>query len=260
MPYEGLVKLGKQGPQWTSEGRFVTDKLDEPLRWKKPARVFVNSMSDLFFEEFSNEQIAAVFGVMAAASQHTFQVLTKRPQRMLEWFAWVEKRGEDGLRMFPYDDLGWRIRQMLSVSAGKHRVNMHPNRGGPWPLPNVHLGVSVENQATADERIPVLLQVPAAVRWVSYEPALGPVKFGDVPGQSRVGATIPDWIVIGSESGPGARPMQIEWADNAVKQCKVAGVACFVKQIATPSNRKGNNMTKWPKRANGEPWPREYPR
>ena len=87
--YEGLVSLGKNGPRWTGAGRFVPDKLEEPLHWRKPRRIFVNSMSDLFFEEFTNEQIAAVFGVMATAHWHTFQVLTKRSERAAKWFHWL---------------------------------------------------------------------------------------------------------------------------------------------------------------------------
>lgn len=182
--YEGLVTLGAHGPRWTGMGRFVPEKLPEPMRIRAPKdgsrhRFFVNSMSDLFFEEFTNEQIAAGFGIMAACPEHDFLILTKRPERMLEWFQWCERRGNDGLAVFPDDPLDWRIRQMLNVAARSVGVDMsrgsRQNHGGPWPLLNVWIGVSAEDQKTADERIPLLLRCPAAIRFVSYEPALGPV-------------------------------------------------------------------------------------
>ncbi len=130
LPYEGLIA---SGGQWNGQIKLVPEKLDEPLRWQRPRRIFVNSMSDLFHPNVPNEYIDRVFAVMALASQHTFQVLTKRPERMLEYL--------------------------------NRRTTM----------PNVWLGVSIENQVTADERIPLLLQTPAAVRWVSAEPLLRPV-------------------------------------------------------------------------------------
>lgn len=184
-PYEGLVKLTKQGPRWTGEGRLVPEKLAEPLSWRKPARVFVDSMSDLFFEAFTSEEIAAVFGVMAACPHITFQVLTKRARRMREWFDWfrnelteeaaAEERLEECLARvlagYAQTELGdgssededrqfWRINDTLLKVAP------------PWPLPNVWLGVSVEDQKRADERIPELLTTPAAVRFLSVEPQL----------------------------------------------------------------------------------------
>jgi protein gp37 len=141
-------------------------------------------------------------------------------------------------------------------------------RFGPWPLPNVWLGVSVEDQKTADERIPLLLKTPAAVRFVSYEPALGPVDFERWVDRTTDGSGI-DWLIIGGESGPGARPCDIEWIRSAVRQCKAAGVAVFMKQLgAKPGksirapdsdhsgrdywepiklkSRKGGDPTEWP--------------
>jgi protein gp37 len=175
--YEGLVASHEGGPRWTGKVRFVAEKLAEPLRWKKPARVFVNSMSDLFHEGLSNEEIAAVFAVMALAPQHTFQVLTKRPARVLAWFAWASSRpAHDGVgqggTLHPFQVLADASGGLVTVGA------LYAQRGGgpaPWPLPNVWLGVSVENQKAADERIPLLLQTPAAVRFLSVEPMLGPV-------------------------------------------------------------------------------------
>lgn len=164
------------------------DKLDEPLRWRKPRKVFVNSMSDLFHEEVPFEFIAGVFGVMAACPQHTFQVLTKRPERMLEFCRLVEEdslltgclrqtMAEEGARRagIIWDGRGSNIWLYFDV-AGATPEGIKNRRPWPgWPLPNVWLGTSVEDQERADERIPLLLQCPAAVRWISAEPLLGPV-------------------------------------------------------------------------------------
>lgn len=164
------------------------DKLGEPLKWRKPRKVFVNSMSDLFHEEVPFEFIAAVFGVMAACPGHTFQVLTKRPERMLEFFRWMEAERRGYMhehRGLLWDHLGQiageQFSQRTSQAAFRARDgDVVPRSIGdmcawPWPLPNVWLGVSVEDQQRADERIPLLLQCPAAVRWISAEPLLGAV-------------------------------------------------------------------------------------
>ncbi len=254
-PYEGLTTLRNGRTDWVGRVRFVPEQLDKPLRWKRPRRVFVNSMSDLFHPGFTNEEIAAVFGVMAAAPQHIFQVLTKRAERMREWFAWAQKRGEDGARLFDEDPLDWRIRQLLHVSARRAGVDMNAdarqNHGGPWPLPNVHLGVSAENQETADERIPHLLATPVAVRFVSAEPLIGPVdlnaiqipeeraglRFSSLTRQhdARYGTsdTLVSWVIIGGESGPDARPCDVAWIRSIVTQCREADVPVFVKQLGS---------------------------
>src|SRR5690554_696205 len=139
--YHGLTRARNGKPDWSGIVEFVPEKLEDPLRWRKPQRVFVDSMSDLFHESLPWAQIERIFEVMQEAERHTFQVLTKRPDNM---------------------------RQFMERWAFYHE----------GPLPNVWLGVSVENQKTADERIPILLKTPAAVRFVSYEPALRPVDFG----------------------------------------------------------------------------------
>jgi protein gp37 len=220
--------------------RLVEEALDRPLNWKKPRRIFVNSMSDLFHEAVPDDWLDSIFRAMMHAPQHIYQILTKRPERML---AYLRDQG-----------LGW-----------------------PWR--HVWLGVSVEDQATADERIPLLLQTPAAVRWVSYEPALGPVSFRWAswePWNARKdrgealnhldGLRRLDWIVVGGESGPGARPFDYAWARSTITQCRTAGVPVFVKQLGArgwntpppgetrrmqdvfvkPRDRKGGDPTEWP--------------
>lgn len=203
-------------PRRFTDVQFHPERLDEPLKWKKPRRVFVNSMSDLFHESLSGHEIAQVFGRMHHANKHTYQVLTKRPERMLRWTKWFNEEWLRGFNAFP-------------------REYQH-----------VWLGVSVEDQQTADDRIPLLLQTPAAVRFVSYEPALGPVDFKGLIQRRCVSPSHPfpflcdrsdhdlrgiDWIIVGGESGPGARPCDVAWIESTITQCKAAGVACFVKQL-----------------------------
>jgi len=220
------------------------DKLDEPLKWKKPRRVFVVSMGDLFHEDVRFNFIAAVFGVMAACPQHTFLLLTKRPERVLEWFSWVQKRQEQGKSMFPNDDDEWRIRQMLCVEGRKHGANIPPHHGGEWPLPNVWLGVTAENQDRLEERTGILLQIPSAKRFVSLEPMLGPMELHQyIPHfegcrcpecyhrafKSQPAYTL-DWVILGQETGPGARPAKAGWFMDVIEQCRAANVPVWVKK------------------------------
>lgn len=214
-------------------------RIGQPLRWKKPARVFVNSMSDLFHSDVPGEFIARVFAVMALTPQHTYQVLTKRPRR---------------------------LRALLSnpeflALVDDHREQLQPGCGDfAWPLLNVWLGVSVENQKWADIRIPALLETPAAVRFLSCEPLLAPIDLCGpiVPGRGRpkltywldgrpgwgpdqtddrgrvfqemtVGPRL-DWVIVGGESGPKARAMHPEWARTIRDQCAQSGVSFFFKQ------------------------------
>jgi len=185
--YKGLTKKTKSGEiHWTGEVRLVESVLDKPLHWQKPSRIFVNSMSDLFHDRVKDEWIDRIFAIMATACQHTFQVLTKRPARMVDYAHALA----DGRRGLPPV---WDERQQRE----RHWEGLPPN---------VWLGASVEDQTTADERIPLLLQTPAAIRWVSYEPALGPVDFSSWLADGL------DWIVVGGESGPGARRFDLAWA------------------------------------------------
>jgi protein gp37 len=237
--YAGLAYRNSSGAHWTGKVRLIEEHLEDPLRWKRPRRIFVNSMSDLFHESVPDSDIEAIFGVMATAGHHTFQILTKRPERMLDFVSKVKH--------------STCVAAMIVKGSNTHseggrrsRIKTMP-RGWPWPLRNVWLGVSVEDQKTADERIPLLLQTPAAVRWISAEPLLGAIDltrlkppsvtwmdclegrehFG--PGVASGGPHL-DWVVVGGESGSGARPMHPEWVRSIRDQCARAGVPFFFKQ------------------------------
>ena len=249
---ESLTKRYAGAPGWPAEFKPWTpanaaenvvlhpDRLDAPLRWKTPRMVFVDSMSDLFHENIGESFIDRVFRVMWETPQHTYQILTKRPARMREYLT---------------------IRP--SVAAPENRLlNDDEFREAVWgrvPLPNVWLGVTVENQHWADVRIPILLSTPAAVRFVSAEPLLGPVdmamlKLGKREGQlgtfnqyldalhgthcdgmgfeRKLAAKYHlDWVIVGGESGPKHRRFDPEWARSIVRQCRGAQVDCFVKQM-----------------------------
>lgn len=220
--YAGLTRYAeRRGVDWTGVVRLVPDQLDTPLRWRKPQKIFVNSMSDLFHEALSGDAIAAVFGIMACSPQHTFQILTKRPDRMRQWSLGMQEHH--------------RMHMSRALAAAPVTYPRALEVPAGWPLPNVWLGVSVEDKATADERIPLLLRTPAAVRFVSYEPALGPVDFlrwlqplvdSSVERTPRL-----DQIIVGGESGPGARPFNVAWVRSVVRQCRPVGCAAFCKQL-----------------------------
>lgn len=195
------------------------DRLEEPLRLRKPSRIFVCSMSDLFHEDVPFEFIDQVFDVMATARKHTFMVLTKRPERLLEY----------------------------ARSRTRETGEGYLNEGNVW------LGVTAENQARADERIPILLETPAAVRFVSIEPMLGPIDLTTVPRPDNAyfrwrGETgcitdpeEPDdyvywckkgihWVICGGETGPNARPMHPDWVWRLIDQCQAVGAPFMFKQ------------------------------
>jgi protein gp37 len=232
------VSLGK-GPQWTGEIRCLPWKLDEPLRRRKPTKYFVNSLADIFHEklvgcEEGRRFIAAIFGVMEACPQHTFQILTKRDPR--PWFDWLNSAtlGHPRLLFQYLDDLAWEHPDIVIP-----QLQGRGDRRVPWPLPNVWLGQSVEDQAAADARTPWVLDTPAAVRWLSVEPMLGPIV---LPADFlALGSRA--WVVCGGESGPGARPMHPDWARSLRDQCVVAGVPFLYKQggawMEVPSDDPG---------------------
>ncbi len=210
------------------------DKLDQPLRWKRPRRVFVNSMSDLFHDSVPDNYIGSVFEVMAKAPQHTFQILTKRPGRMRSLLNRWARQGEAESWAGP-------------ATAVFRRADMVWCGPIAWPLPNVWLGVSAEDQKWADIRIPALLETPAAVRFVSAEPLMGPIDLRhwvpdlDDDGEKLCqphgkwmdddhGCSVLDWVIVGGESGPGARPMHPDWARSIRDQCQAASVPFHFKQ------------------------------
>ena len=279
-PYEGLARMDEGQARWSREVRLVPEHLADPLRWKRPRRVFVNSMSDVFHEKLTNEEIAAVFGVMAATPRHTFQVLTKRPERMRDWFRWASRYGQS-----IHATTVLREQATLFIGATRPRASFGRDvdldamlrSDAVWPLPHVWLGVSVEDQHRADERIPLLLATPAAVRFVSAEPLLEGVDLsrwldwrthrkcehcsaigpdGEVcPHCRKVGLAFPalDWVICGAESGSGARPMKLDWARWLREQCAGAGVPFFLKQFADEHGRKvslpildGRQHVAWP--------------
>jgi protein gp37 len=202
--------------------RLIGEVLAKPLHWKRPRMVFPCSMTDLFFDAHSLETIARVFAVMALTPQHTYQVLTKRAQRMREV-----------VQSSAFRDLVTLFVEELSSAPARFA----------WPLPNVWVGVSTENQCAANERVPELLQTPAAVHWVSAEPLLERIDFlesvrvlhrrtGDFDPVFNTRGGI-DWIVVGGESGAHARPFDVAWARHVVRQCTDHGVRVFVKQLGT---------------------------
>lgn len=243
--FHGFAERTPDGPRWTGDVVLLQDRLTEPLTWKKPARVFVNSMSDLFHENLSDAAIVQVFGIMARTPQHTYQVLTKRADRMMELIRYF--RPINGPSAFS---------ERVCRASGAEEL--------PWPLPNVWLGVSVENQHFYDERIGKLLRTPAAVRFISYEPALGPLdlRLGgmSMPDYSAHDP-LPklDWLICGGESGHGARPFDLAWARSIVEQCRAVSVPVFVKQMGSkahlsedgqilplPFTKKGGIPEEWP--------------
>lgn len=260
LAYEGLATRVNGHPAWTGEVRLVPGMLDQPLRWQKPRRIFVNSMSDLFHEKLTDAEIASVFAVMADCfifgRGHTFQILTKRAERMRDWFSSEAakdcQRTAQDVALATIKAIDWTI---------------------PWPLPNVWIGVSVENQRYADERIPLLLETPAAVRFLSVEPLLGPISIpylarcqgcgewlngsGIEHGNPSYGPCGPrdpqiDLVIVGGESGPKARPSRIASIRAIVRQCKAANVPVFVKQLGTfvvdrnDAGFDGCDETSWP--------------
>ncbi len=251
----GLTTETKAGPVWNGTVRLNEQWLDQPLRWKRGRMIFVCAHGDLFHEDVPDEWIDRVFAVMALSPQHTFQVLTKRSARMRAYLS--------------VDPDVLRDRWFRAVPAGKWFVSvseayagLHPHASDEmralyhrhaltWPLPNVWLGVSAERKREASERVPDLLETPAAIRFVSAEPLLGPINFRsiDVDGYYEVlplgagwldrleegeteGPRL-DWIIVGGESGPDARPMHPDWARTIRDQCAAAGVPFFFKQWGT---------------------------
>lgn len=255
---------------------FLDDaKLNEVLKRKQPTKWFWSDMTDMFGEWVPDEWIDRCFAVMALTPHHTHQVLTKRADRMRRYIAGLSQREASGMPLSP---------QTVLISEA-FRLGVNPSAAfvvaglSKWPLPNVWLGVSAEDQQRANERIPQLIRTPAAVRFVSCEPLLEKVLLDDgefswlsctskltedeyeamTPEQRRhidevAGSCCMsfndgrghfhgvDWVIVGGESGLGARPMDLAWARSIVQQCKAAGVACFVKQLGADAR----GLCDWP--------------
>ena len=262
--HRGLTVSSKHGPRWNGKVNYVPARFDEMLRATKPDLWFINSLSDLFFEPVPFETIGALLGMMAVAHDrrgHVAQILTKRPERARRFFDWLGAQWPDPRRTF--EACMSMVRYTVNSKTWDRATREVLDVREPYPY---WLGVSVEDQATAEDRIPHLLHTPAAVRWISYEPALGPVDFraylgpgmcsgpceGHPPERPQDHGRHPapglDWIVIGGESGPGARPFDIEWARTTIAQGREAGVPVFVKQLGA------DPRVDISERSTGEPW------
>lgn len=219
-PYEGLAERVGGEARWTGEVRLIPEKLEEPFSWVKSRRVFVDSMSDLFHHSVDWRYIARVFSTMIRSPRHRYLVLTKRPERMQEGMMY---------------DIQRAIHAGCLLSSPFYC-------GDAWPPPNVWLGVSCEDQATADDRIPILLQTPAAIRFVSLEPLLGRI---DLTKARILGEAPLDWVIVGGESGPRFRSCDPIWIEDISNQCY--GVPCFVKQDSGrwPGRQGRINDTVW---------------
>lgn len=219
----GLTDESKAGPVWNGKVRLNEEWLTQPLKWRRPRMIFVCAHGDLFHEGVPDEWIDRVFAVMALSPQHTFQVLTKRAKRMREYMGDMMQPGSARVMK-----IGQATAQFVAFVADQSSVVW-------FPLPNVWLGVSAEDQTRADERVPDLLATPAAVRFVSAEPLLGPIDFNEVipnpiAWNFKYGFDGLNWIIAGGESGRDARPMHPDWARSIRDQCATAGVAFFFKQ------------------------------
>lgn len=293
----GLTDESKAGPVWNGKVRLNEDWLTQPLKWRRPRTIFVCAHGDLFHEAVPDEWIDRVFAVMALCPQHTFQVLTKRAKRMQKYLT----RPAGGEKQDVRNHLMWvatpDVLNLWAPGWEREEIDgLHRSRGiaafTQWPLPNVWLGVSAEDQKRADERVPDLLATPAAVRFVSAEPLLGPIDFEriddgaahrDVPREewgtvddddsppalwwnaltgertimhggatgdwSRTDSRL-DWIIVGGESGPNARPMHPDWPRAIRDQCAAAGVPFFFKQHGEFAP-EGLCSEKWIVRADG---------
>lgn len=179
--YRGMIRKSGGRPVWTGKVKLLPEALKVPLSWKKPRKIFVNSMSDLFQDDVPSEFIEEIWETMISASQHVYQILTKRPDNMKRIVAELDLK----------------------------------------PAPHIWLGTSVENENYAD-RVAILRNIPAAIRFVSFEPLLGPVGPVDLDGIH--------WAIVGGESGPNSRPIEQKWVDEIKAQCRKFDTAFFFKQ------------------------------
>ena len=253
----GLTVQSKGGMVWTGEVRLNEKALHQALAWKRGRKIFWNAHGDLFHENVPDEAIDRLFAVCALTPQHTHMILTKRSARMREYMNRLDTLccdSEDGI---------WPMVRHVAEEFGADDRTM-PDQ---WPFKHIWLGVSVEDQQRADERIPDLLATPAVVRFISAEPLLGPVDLsgicdgwsfwgplsgrrwhdgdGEGPAYSEPCPRL-DWVIIGTESGHKARHMDNAWAQVIVDQCKAAGVAVFVKQLSSGGARPLHDIEQFP--------------
>ena len=253
--YDGTTAETSRGKHvWTGKVALAPDSiLHAPLRRLEPTTYFVNSMGDLFHESVPDDWIDKVFAIMALSPQHTFQVLTKRSKCMWEYMTkpvqgpWAGRAhvAMDNGDVVDMTDARWRLHSTICNILPKvpaRQVNLAAKMQEPhgdgfaprWPLPNVWLGVSAEDQKWADERIPDLLGTPAGLKFISAEPLLGPIYFYNYFHTPLEFSRAIDWIIVGGESGHGARPMDPDWARSIRDQCDLAGVPFFMKQMGGP--------------------------
>lgn len=214
--YQGTVEMVKGKPVWTGKINMSADSLLAPLKYKLPTVWFVNSMGDLFHPAVTDEQIDRVFAVMALCPQHVFQVLTKRPRRMMKYISDAATPG--------------RV-----INAALEMRELPHNWG--WPLKNIWLGTTIENKRAFIQRAALLMDTPAALRFWSCEPLLG--HLGHIPAD-----LMPNWVISGGESGPGARPSHPAWHTHLRDQCMKAGIPYFFKQWGafSPINQIGGRF------------------
>jgi protein gp37 len=303
-PFHGFAEFriigDKSEAHWTGKVELIEEKLLEPLSWRRKAvrfreqhgrkpRAFI-SMSDLFHENLPDEAIDRVFAVMALTPEINYMILTKRAERIEKYFdnEFVGARIDC--------DATAIIDEIVDPNERRSDDLRAVCQDWDWdePFCNVALGVSVESQKYADERIPHLLRTPAAMRFVSYEPALEAVNWdrcyrdhNDSSGMCDHEDSGIDMIIVGGESGPGARSFNVEWARSTVQQCRAAGVAPFVKQMGSKPvtmmsinaalelqrfagrnpdkleplsfrNRKGEDMSEWPEDIRVREWPKGW--
>lgn len=247
-PFEGFAVRTAHGGRWTGKMDVAWDMVDQPIRWRKPRRIFANSMSDLFHKDLPREDVAMIYGTAIAAVHlrgHTIQILTKRADHMRELLNdeefWEIANAEASRLVIEHTDPLNRRKEDARATCRDY--------GPDEPPPGIWLGVSVEDQERADRRIPDLLATPAAVRFISAEPLLGAIDLHDIPwpsdrptfpetddisdGRSAlhvVEGTRLDWVIAGGESGPKARPSHPDWFRSLRDQCAAAGVPFFFKQ------------------------------
>jgi len=303
--WKGLGEKTSAGLRWTGKIKLFPEMLDVPLRRKKSTTYFVNSKSDLFHKDVPFEFILKIFGLSIYTPWHTYQILTKRIDRVVEFFQWWRKKWAESRILWGLQALAiqsvWSITdEKLRGRATKFWEENYDQSGRgkidypvPWPHPNVHIGVSCSTEADANKNIPILLQIPVAVHYVSFEPLLGNIdalkylwlrqKCTGPKGCGFTGASYEfdnpkkdgaykcpkcgknhtylvtnnlDWVIVGSESGPQRRSCKTEYVRSLVEQCKSAGVPVFVKQVDT-SELKPSGVLGYKVSKNPEEWPED---